>query len=173
MLREDSRYCTPEVLRFCCACDLRYIFGVAATPKMCKLAIALEAKTTALARPKNCGALSQLELNRLHTVAPAASTKGSKTSSPPGGRLGPGTAPIGSQHQHHREHDGHNQAGLSELSALARCLNDAALDSRAAGRHDEGPQGIQETEGHVRNSQHSDRPWPRTRTSTTLNPNLA
>ena len=49
MLRGDSHYCTPEVLRFCRARDLRYIFGVATTSTLRKHVIALEASTTARA----------------------------------------------------------------------------------------------------------------------------
>jgi len=49
MLRGDSHYCTPEVLRFCRARDLSYIFGVAPTSTLRKHVIALEASTTARA----------------------------------------------------------------------------------------------------------------------------
>ncbi|MCW8309318.1 IS1380 family transposase [Acidiphilium sp. PA] len=48
ILRGDSHYCTPEVLRFCRARDLSYIFSVAPTSTLRKHVIALEAST---ARP--------------------------------------------------------------------------------------------------------------------------
>ena len=50
MLRGDSHYCTPEVLRFCRARRLDYIFGVAPTTTLRKHVIALEASTTARAQ---------------------------------------------------------------------------------------------------------------------------
>ena len=50
MLRGDSHYCTPEVLRFCRARRLDYIFGVAPTTTLRKHVIALETSTTARAQ---------------------------------------------------------------------------------------------------------------------------
>ena len=49
LLRSDSHYCTPEVLRFCRAQSLDYIFGVAPTATLRKHVTALEASTTARA----------------------------------------------------------------------------------------------------------------------------
>lgn len=49
MLRGDSHYCTPEVLRFCRAEGIDYILGVAPTSTLRKHILALEASTTARA----------------------------------------------------------------------------------------------------------------------------
>jgi len=49
MLRGDSHYCTPEVLRFCRARKLDYILGVAPTSTLRKHVATLEACTTARA----------------------------------------------------------------------------------------------------------------------------
>ncbi|WP_287849888.1 IS1380 family transposase, partial [Acidiphilium sp.] len=49
MLRGDSHYCTPEVLRFCRAERLDYMLGVAPTTTLRKHVAALEAGTTARA----------------------------------------------------------------------------------------------------------------------------
>ena len=45
LLRADSHYCTPEVLRFCRAERLDYVLGVAPTTTLRKHVIALEAST--------------------------------------------------------------------------------------------------------------------------------
>ncbi len=50
MLRGDSHYCTPEVLRFCRAEKLDYVLGVAPTSTLRKHITALEQATTALAQ---------------------------------------------------------------------------------------------------------------------------
>ena len=49
MLRADSHYCTPEVLRFCRAERLDYTLGVASTPTLRKHITALEQSITARA----------------------------------------------------------------------------------------------------------------------------
>lgn len=49
MLRADSHYCTPEVLRFCRAQRIDYTLGVAPTTTLRKHVTALEASTTARA----------------------------------------------------------------------------------------------------------------------------
>ncbi len=49
LLRADSHYCTPEVLRFCRADRLDYVLGVAPTSTLRKHIAALEASTTARA----------------------------------------------------------------------------------------------------------------------------
>ena len=49
LLRADSHYCTPEVLRFCRAERLDYMLGVAPTTTLRKHVAALEAGTTARA----------------------------------------------------------------------------------------------------------------------------
>ena len=49
MLRGDSHYCTPQVLRFCHARKLDYILGVAPTTTLRKHVAALEASTKARA----------------------------------------------------------------------------------------------------------------------------
>ena len=49
LLRADSHYCTPEVLRFCRAERLDYVLGVAPTTTLRKHVAALEAGTTARA----------------------------------------------------------------------------------------------------------------------------
>jgi len=49
MLRADSHYCTPEVLRFCRARRLDYTLGVAPTSTLRKHILDLEASTTARA----------------------------------------------------------------------------------------------------------------------------
>lgn len=49
LLRADSHYCTPEVLRFCRAERLDYVLGVAPTATLRKHVAALEASTTARA----------------------------------------------------------------------------------------------------------------------------
>jgi hypothetical protein len=49
LLRADSHYCTPEVLRFCRAERLDYVLGVAPTTTLRKHIAALEASTTARA----------------------------------------------------------------------------------------------------------------------------
>jgi hypothetical protein len=49
LLRADSHYCTPEVLRFCRAERLDYVLGVASTSTLRKHVAALEASTTARA----------------------------------------------------------------------------------------------------------------------------
>jgi hypothetical protein len=49
LLRADSHYCTPEVLRFCRAERLGYVLGVAPTTTLRKHVAALEAGTTARA----------------------------------------------------------------------------------------------------------------------------
>src|SRR5246127_2314618 len=46
LLRADSHYCTPEVLRFCRAVRLDYVLGVAPTTTLRKHITALEANTT-------------------------------------------------------------------------------------------------------------------------------
>ncbi len=46
LLRGDSHYCTPEVLRFCRAGRLDYVLGVAPTTTLRKHVAALEASTT-------------------------------------------------------------------------------------------------------------------------------
>ena len=50
LLRADSHYCTPEVLRFCRAARVDYVLGVAPTTTLRKHVTALEASTTARAR---------------------------------------------------------------------------------------------------------------------------
>jgi hypothetical protein len=45
MLRADSHYCTPEVLRFCRARQLDYTLGVAPTTTLRKHIITLEQST--------------------------------------------------------------------------------------------------------------------------------
>ena len=47
MLRADSHYCTPEVLRFCRAHKLDYVLGVAPTSTLRKHVISLEQSTAA------------------------------------------------------------------------------------------------------------------------------
>ncbi len=49
MLRADSHYCTPEVLRFCRAKGLDYTLGVAPTSTLRKHVLSLEASTAARA----------------------------------------------------------------------------------------------------------------------------
>ena len=49
LLRAESHYCTPEVLRFCRAERLDYVLGVAPTTTLRKHIAALEASTTARA----------------------------------------------------------------------------------------------------------------------------
>jgi hypothetical protein len=49
LLRGDSHYCTPEVLRFCRALGLDYVLGVAPTTTLRKHVTALEASTAARA----------------------------------------------------------------------------------------------------------------------------
>jgi hypothetical protein len=49
LLRADSHYCTPEVLRFCRAERLDYVLGVAPTTTLRKHVTALEVSTTARA----------------------------------------------------------------------------------------------------------------------------
>jgi hypothetical protein len=49
LLRADSHYCTPEVLRFCRAERLDYVLGVAPTTTLRKHIAALEASTAARA----------------------------------------------------------------------------------------------------------------------------
>ena len=49
MLRADSHYCTPEVMRFCRARRLDYTLGVAPTSTLRKHILDLEASTTARA----------------------------------------------------------------------------------------------------------------------------
>lgn len=46
LLRADSHYCTPEVLRFCRSGRLDYVLGVAPTSTLRKHIVALEASTT-------------------------------------------------------------------------------------------------------------------------------
>src|SRR5947209_3490891 len=53
LLRADSHYCTPEVLRFCRAERLDYVLGVAPTTTLRKHIVGLEASTTA--RPARAG----------------------------------------------------------------------------------------------------------------------
>jgi hypothetical protein len=50
MLRGDSHYCTPEVLRFCRAEKLDYVLGAAPISTLRKHITALEQATTALAQ---------------------------------------------------------------------------------------------------------------------------
>jgi len=52
MLRGDSHFCTPEVLRFCCAEKLDYVLGVAPTSTLRKHVIALEQSLAACAAQK-------------------------------------------------------------------------------------------------------------------------
>ena len=49
MLRADSHYCTPEVLRFCRARGLNYTQGVAPTSTLRKHVLGLEQSTAARA----------------------------------------------------------------------------------------------------------------------------
>jgi len=51
MLRADSHYCTPEVLRFCRARQLDYTLGVAPTTTLRKHIVKLEESTAARAAP--------------------------------------------------------------------------------------------------------------------------
>jgi hypothetical protein len=55
LLRADSHYCTPEVLRFCRAGRLDYVLGVAPTTTLRKHVTALEASTTARAARARAG----------------------------------------------------------------------------------------------------------------------
>ena len=55
MLRADSHYCTPEVLRFCHASRLDYTLGVAPTSMLRKHILALEESTAARAATKPDG----------------------------------------------------------------------------------------------------------------------
>jgi hypothetical protein len=56
MLRADSHYCTPEVLRFCRARGLHYIFGVAPTSTLRRHILTLEESTAARAAARADGA---------------------------------------------------------------------------------------------------------------------
>jgi Transposase DDE domain group 1 len=53
LLRADSHYCTPEVLRFCRAQKLDYVLGVAPTSTLRKHVTALEQSTVARASKTN------------------------------------------------------------------------------------------------------------------------
>ena len=61
MLRADSHYCTPEVLRFCRARSLDYTLGVAPTSTLRKHILGLEESTAARAAKADC---------RWHEAAP-------------------------------------------------------------------------------------------------------
>ena len=61
MLRADSHYCTPEVLRFCRAQRIDYTLGVAPTTTLRKHVTALEASTTARAAAAGGGKLRRFK----------------------------------------------------------------------------------------------------------------
>jgi hypothetical protein len=61
MLRADSHYCTPEVLRFCRAKRLDYTLGVAPTSTLRKHVAALEASTAARAAHAGEGKLRRFK----------------------------------------------------------------------------------------------------------------
>src|SRR5438445_59402 len=61
LLRADSHYCTPEVLRFCRAERLDYVLGVAPTTTLRKHAASLEASTTSRAAKPRAERLRRLK----------------------------------------------------------------------------------------------------------------
>ena len=61
LLRADSHYCTPEVLRFCRAERLDYVLGVAPTTTLRKHTTALEAGTIARAAKGGGGKLRRFK----------------------------------------------------------------------------------------------------------------
>src|ERR1700712_1385247 len=61
MLRADSHYCTPEVLRFCRAERLDYTLGVATTTTLRKHILTLEASTLARANAAGGGKLRRFK----------------------------------------------------------------------------------------------------------------
>ena len=61
MLRADSHYCTPEVLRFCRAERLDYTLGLATTTRLRKHILALEASTLARANAVGGGKLRRFK----------------------------------------------------------------------------------------------------------------